>query len=359
MESNETGKQEEQVEITNETTQEVANTETTNEETINTEVAEEVAEVESKYTEADFLNYAKSKGREALTFDELFKEKEAVEKIVNPYEGLIDEEDEQYYKYKKETGGRTRKEFESLNRDYDKVDSLELARERIRTESGSNLTDEQADKHLERKLGIDLSDLQDMEEYDKIELASYTKSIRDGKKADQQKYKQPIVKKEEEVAEPTVNLDNGTTMKQTDYDVLVKNQQTHITKAIESANSVANSSFKVEYDDNGTKRELNYGYESSTEDKQRLVSMVSDISGYMNKNFGVGKDFRHSDFDQNAQWMDREFREKAISSMLNSARAEAIEENAKVQNNVNYDRNPLARAQGEGKIVTLKELFNR
>jgi hypothetical protein len=60
-----------------------------------------------------------------------------------------------------------------------------------------------------------------------------------------------------------------------------------------SANSVANASFKIDFDDNGTKTELSYGYEPSLQDTQRLVSIVSDLPAYMNERFGVGKDFKH------------------------------------------------------------------
>jgi hypothetical protein len=35
-----------------------------------------------------------------------------------------------------------------------------------------------------------------------------------------------------------------------------------------SANSVANASFKIDFDDNGTKTELSYGYEPSLQDAE-------------------------------------------------------------------------------------------
>jgi hypothetical protein len=78
------------------------------------------------------------------------------------------DEDRQYLQFKKETG-RGRKDFDSLNVDYDTVSSLDLARERVRKESGQSFTNEQADLYLERKR-IDLSDLSDLQDYDNIEL---------------------------------------------------------------------------------------------------------------------------------------------------------------------------------------------
>jgi hypothetical protein len=63
-----------------------------------------------------------------------------------------------YNSRKKQEGGR--KDFDSLNVDYDTVSSLDLARERVRKESGQSFTNEQADLYR-AKLGIDLSDLSD------------------------------------------------------------------------------------------------------------------------------------------------------------------------------------------------------
>jgi hypothetical protein len=66
-------------------------------------------------------------------------------------------------------------------------------------------------------------------------------------------------------------------MKKASYDAMVLEHQNHIERAISSANSVANASFKIDFDDNGTKTELSYGYEPLTSDTQRLVSIVSDL----------------------------------------------------------------------------------
>jgi hypothetical protein len=74
-----------------------------------------------------------------------------------------------------------------LNVDYDTVSSLDLARERVRKESGQSFTNEQADL-LERKLGIDLSDLSDLQDYDNINWLFLNQCVRK-KKAEQ--YKQP------------------------------------------------------------------------------------------------------------------------------------------------------------------------
>jgi hypothetical protein len=60
-----------------------------------------------------------------------------------------------------------------------------------------------------------------------------------------------------------------------------------------SANSVANASFKIDFDDNGTKTELSYGYEPSHFRYAEIGIDSKRPSAYMNERFGVGKDFKH------------------------------------------------------------------
>ena len=299
------------------------------------------------FTERDFLEFAKSKGKEVASIEEFFAEKEPIvqEKIVDPWESVLDDEDRQYLQYKKETG-RSRKDFESLNVDFDQVSALDLARERVRKESGQSLSDEQADSYLERKLGVDLTDLNDLQDFDNVELSAYSKSLREEKKAEQQKYKQPIAPKEPTPQEEIVQLDNGTSMKKADYEAMIENHQRHLEQAKASVDSVTEASFKIEFDDNGTKRELSYGYEFSQEDRHSMLSVATDVSGVMEKRYRSEQGFNHKQFQEDMFWSDPQLREKAISSMLSKARAEAIEEQMKNENNVNFSRNSL---QGAGK----------
>jgi hypothetical protein len=311
---------------------------------------------QKEFTEEDFLNYAKSKGKEVKSFDELFIEKEAViqEKIVNPWEDVLDEEDKQYLTYKKETG-RTRKDFDSLSTDYDSISSLELARERVRMESGQKLTNDQADAFLERKLGIDLSSADDLDAYDAIELSTFSKSIREQKKIEQQKYRQPIAPKE---AGEMVTLDNGATMRKADYDTMIMNHQKHLEQAKAAVNSVTGAAFKVGIDDNGTTRELNYGYEYSQEDKHGMLSIVSDINGEMERTYHTDKGFKHEQFSEDAWWMKPTNREKAIVSIVNKARAEAIEELMKNENNVNFSRGSMQGGNEKVRYVPIGQPQN-
>ena len=135
-------------------------------------------EVEELNEELAFKFLKQSKGLEVESFDDLLKPKE-----VNPYDGVLDDEDKAYLNFKKETG-RSRKDFEALNANLDEIPKIDLARERVRIETGLNLSNEQIDEYIADELGIDL---EDMRASDQIKLAAYTKSILEIKKAEQEK----------------------------------------------------------------------------------------------------------------------------------------------------------------------------
>lgn len=283
-----------------------------------------------------------------------------IEKVeVNPYEGLMDDEDKAYFNFKKETG-RSRKDFEALNSNLDEIPKIDLARERVRRESGINLTNEQIDEYLADELGIDL---EDMRASDQIKLASYTKSILEERKAEQEKYRTPIENKKQAEAKNEntqqnefVTLENGAVMLKSQYENLVNTRQQEISKAKEAVNSVTNSDFKITIDDKGTPKEMNFAYEYSEEDKQSMVSIVSDIDGVVASRYGSEKGFDHKRFAEDMQWSDPKFREKAIASLLHKAIASNTEQVLKERGNVNFTNDPLQKQTKEGvKVVSVTD----
>ena len=311
-------------------------------------------EIQELNEEIAFNFLKKSKGLEVENFDDLLKPKE-----VDIYEGVYDEDDKAYLKFKKETG-RSRKDFESLNTNLDEVPKIDLARERVRRESGINLTNEQIDEYLADELGIDL---EDMRASDQIKLASYTKSILEERKAEQEKYRTPIENKQQAEAKNEntqqkeyVTLENGAVMLKSQYDNLVNTRQQEISKAKEAVNSVTNSDFKITIDDKGTPKEMNFAYEYSEEDKQSMVSIVSDIDGVVASRYGSEKGFDHKRFAEDMQWSDPKFREKAIASLLHKAIASNTEEVLKERGNINFTNDSLQKQAKEGvKIVSVAD----
>lgn len=282
-----------------------------------------------------------------------------IEKVVNPYEDLMDDEDKAYFNFKKETG-RSRKDFEALNSNLDEIPKIDLARERVRKESGINLTNEQIDEYIADELGIDL---EDMSASNQIKLAAYTKSILEERKAEQEKYRTPIENKQQAEAKNEntqqneyVTLENGAVMLKSQYDNLEKTRQQAILQAKEAVNSVTNSDFKITIDDKGTPKEMNFAYEYSEEDKQSMVSIVSDIDGVVASRYGSENGFDHKRFAEDMQWSDPKFREKAIASLLHKAIASNTEEVLKERGNINFTNNPLPRQTREGvKFVSMSD----
>ena len=298
--------------------------------------------------------YLKEQGFEFESIEDLKKAPEVRE--VNPYEDVLDEDDKAYLKFKKETG-RTRKEYESLSVNLDKIPKIDLAREKVRKETGlKNLTNEQADEYITDTLGIDL---EDMSGTDQIKLAKFTKDLIEEKKAEQEKFKQPKNNPEPQAKNEYVKLPNGAIMLKADAEAMENTRQETIKKAIEAVNRVTVSSFNFEVDDNGTKRNEVITYEKSEADKHSMLSNASDFQAFMKKEFGSEENFDHDKFQEAMFWAIEKNREKAFGSMLHKKLAENTEAILKQRGNVNYDSTkPLQTTNNGGeKLVTFKQIF--
>lgn len=302
------------------------------------EVVEQKQEVVSQeLTPEQIVAYFKKNGRDVANVDDLFQVKE-----VNKYEGLIDEEDDAYFKYKKETG-RTRKDFDYLKEDFTKVSALELARERVRQDTGLKLTNEKADAYLEKKLGIDLSEAE-LDSNDDIELNAYSKQYRDKLIEEQEKYRTPLekitqAKKANDVE--MVQLEDGTKVLKADYDAFTEKRNTYLNNIEQAVNRVTASDFKVVIDDNGEKKELNFSYEYSKEDKHRMLSETQDVDLTINNRYQSKDGFNHQGLTESMWWGLKENQQKVISAAMQQARAQLLEEMVESDNNVNFGHKPL------------------
>lgn len=304
--------------------------------------------------------YLKEQGFEFENLDDLRTPKKVVE-TVNPYEGLLDDEDKAYFEYKKETG-RSRKDFEALKTNLDDLPRINLAREKVRNDTGlNNLTDAQADEYLSDTLGIDI---EEMSGSDEIKLAQFTKSILEEKKAEQNKYRKPTENKQQASQEDSkqeyVRLDNGSVMLKSEYDNLLITRQKEINDAKEAVNSVTDSSFEVAFDDNGTERKEAFGYEFDEKDRHSMVSVVSDLDSYVATKYRSEKGFNHKQFAEDMFWTDSKNREKVISSIVHKAIAKNTEEVLKQRGNVNYNpHRTLPQGTKDGvKVVSVKDALH-
>ncbi|MEN9655112.1 MAG: Cellulophaga phage phi19:3 [Bacteroidota bacterium] len=323
--------------------------------------AEEITPVEEIFelNDQETVNYInEQRGTSYETLEEVLAQKEKIiEREVNPYEDVIEDDDKAYYKYKRETG-RSRKEYEALNTDLSTIPKIELARERVRKESGSGYSNEQIDAYLSDTLGIDLEDMSDS---DQIKLASFTKSVLDEKRVEQEKYKKPVEKSTEN---EYVKLDNGSIMLKQDFEKLElqyadfeKNRLANIQIAKEAVNSVTAFDFDFQSDENGTLKQEKFTFELPDTDKQRLLSNVSDMRSAIDRVFGSDKNVNHIKLQKALYFAENEG--KLLTSFKNKVEAEVTERVLKQRGNVNFTSNdPLQQQNREGvKMMSFKDIL--
>lgn len=301
----------------------------------------------------------KSRGLEVDKIDDLLKPRE-----VNPYEDVLDDDDKAYLNYKKETK-RSRADYEKINADLTKIPKIDLARERVRKESGEDYSNDQIDAYLADTLGIDL---EDMTSSDEIKLASFTKAILEEKRVEQEKYKKPADKAGEALQGEYVKLDNGAVMLKKDYEKLEleqsnseKSRLAKIEIAKQAVNSVMASNFEIEIGENGNVVKENYTYDYSETDKQSMLSNVSNLDGEITKDYTTDNGFDYKQFGEDMFWRNKNNRERAISSIIHKALARNTEEVLKQRGNVNFTSNDNLQQQSrEGvKVVPITNIFNK
>lgn len=288
--------------------------------------------------------YLKSKyeGKQFESLDDLFKPQEPTVKEVNPWEDVIDAEDEAYYAYKRETG-RSRKDFEYLKEDFAEKDALEISIDRLRKETGLKLTDAQAKQRLEKELNIDLSD-EDEALDNKISLNKYAKSHRESLVAEQEKYRQPLEAKLQEKAKQNVEmvtLENGKKMPKAEYDAFTEKRTSYLNNVKKAVDSVAALEVKTIIDDNGEKKELAFSYDFSNEDKHSMLSDTSDLDATINNRFQSKEGFDYKGLSQTLWRGDEKNFNKIVGAAMQQARAEAFEEFIASSNNENFSLNKL------------------
>lgn len=301
--------------------------------------------------------------KEISSVEDLMKPNEVekiVEKEVNPWESILDEDDKKFFDYKKETG-RSRKEFEFLQKDLNSLDLIDLSIQQIKKDTGLDLSKDKAIEYLENKFNIDLTSNEELDTNATIELTKFSKSIKEELIGLQEKYAKPSENKTQTqnnnngIPDDVVVLENGTMMKKDAYQSLIDNHTKHIEAVKNSVNGVTESQVKVVFDDNGSERELSYVYEYSNEDKQSMVSAISDLDSYITKQYATEQGLDVKRLTEDAFWINRNNREKAISSMIHKAIAENTENILKNENNISFEQRSLHTAKGqEGiKIVPL------
>jgi hypothetical protein len=307
-------------------------------------------------SEEAILKFFNTKGRSVEKLDDLFVEKI---KEVNPYADVNDEL-KQILAYNKETG-RGVSDYFKLQENIDDRPLVDLALEKAAKEAGGSFSKEDLTAFLEDSLGVDLSG--ELTPAETIKLTKFVKDYRDQLKTDQEKYKTPLAKAPENNAagEEIITLPNGQKVEKSVFEEHEKSRQTYLENTKVAVDSVASTSLKVEFDNNGTKEELTYGYDFDENDKLSMLALSEDTDQTIDKLFRTATGFDHQGFVKAIWRLDPINWEKEVAAIANKARAEAIESIMKTGNNVNFDRNGMPAQPGNPnvRIVPVKELLNR
>jgi ribosomal protein S10 len=307
--------------------------------------------------EESIKKFFASKGRTVEKLDDLFIEKI---KEVNPYADVNDEL-KQILAFSKETG-RGVSDYFKLQENIDEKPLVDVAIAKAKAEAGGDFSKEDLTAYLEDHLGVDLSG--DLTPAETLKLKKYVKDFKENFKAEQEKFKTPLPKTPDANSASEVEmitLADGQKVEKSVYEEHTKQRQIYLNDIKEAVNSVAASSIKIEFDNNGVKQELTYGYEYDATDKQDMLSKAEDLDTTVTKLFRTEKGFNHQDFIESTWFLDKVNREKWAAALVNKARAEAITELTKADNNVNLNTTGMPAQAGKPgvKIVTVKELLNR
>jgi hypothetical protein len=271
-----------------------------------------------------------------------------VEKNVNPYEDVFDENDKKYFDFKKETN-LGREEFDFVQQDFSKKSPLELAQESVRRSSDVKLTTEEINSYLEKKLQVDLSS-DELDRSDEIELSDYSKPLRQELLSQQEKYKATVSEKRTPVQQvEMVKLEGGEEMPKAKYEELVQQRETYVNGLKEGVSSATSFDVDISFDNNGDKQTAKFNYDYSEDDRHSMVSNASDVNTLIASKFKTDKGF---DYKGLASFVDKAMNfDKYIGLAYKEAQAQALEGKIASDNNEQFNSVPKSSRQKEAKDV--------
>ncbi|WP_440880634.1 hypothetical protein [Tenacibaculum sp. C7A-26P2] len=293
------------------------------------------------------LSYINQKvGKEFKQFDDIFqvKEKEIekiVEKTVNPYEGVMDQNDINYFEFKKNTG-RSRDEYDFIQKDLDAISDFDWVKKKLqKIDPNSKISNEDVNQYLEHKLNIDLTD-EDKSQYNALEIKSFVKDIIEESKKLQEEYKKPTQNyNPNQQKEEFVTLENGQRMLKSQYDTLMDDRKKYIESMKQGVSSAASLAVESIIENDGEKTPLNFTYEFTDDDRHSMLSDASDVDSFIQKNF-MGEDgLNHKEL---ATFIHKGINfDKYMGMAMKQVRAKTIEEFIAKSNNENFTRKEIKK----------------
>lgn len=306
----------------------VEETNTPSDEKTTTTTTEEVQEVVTTTPEAEVVV------EETTTEEQVVATTEEVV-VADPLADLPDDVKE-YALAKKENKDLTFENFQKeKNFDITTLSTLDTAREKAIREGNGKITKENVDAYLEKKTGIVLTDADvELDEYDEIDLEKF---IGDFRESFAKKEAQEVVEEQAQPIEELVEIENGFKVEKSIYENLQKAQTEYVSRMEKSVAEVNESSFSIEFDNNGTKEIMPVSYTTTEADKQLMLSTAKNVNVEVDKMFR-DKDgtFNDKQFAESILWMNPSSREKMISTLVHKAVAISTEKILKQEYNPNF-----------------------
>ena len=304
-------------------------------------------------TEEQVVAFLKSKGGKFEKIEDLFQEKQATE---NPYSSIIeDPEVKSFLDFKKETG-RGFADYQKLQENINDISLSDLAIAKVKSELGSDLSDDDIKAIIEDEISVDLSELDELTPVEKAKLTKYTKDFKANLLADQEKYKTPLAKTPDSEEADMITLENGEKVKKSVYEDHLKKHQAYQKDIKDSVDSVAKTSLSVEFDNAGKKETLTFDYEHDADDKNGMVAMALDLDQTVGSLFRTEKGFNLTDFKKGVWRLDPKNWEKEVSAIVNKAIADTTLRLQQNENNIDFSR---GRLPGNGASSGKKDIFSK
>lgn len=261
------------------------------------------------------------------------KEVEAVDPLAD-----LPDDVKEYAIAKKENKELTFEDFQKeKNFDINSLSILDTAREKAIRESNGKITRENVDAYLEKKTGIILTDEEvELDEYDEIDLEKFIGEFRDSF-AKKTEVTEKVAEENTQPIEELIEVENGFKIEKTVYENLQKAQEEYVSRMEKSVAEVTQTSFNIEFDNNGTKELVHLSYATTDADKQLMLSTAKDVNNEVDKMFrDKDGNFNDKQFAEGLLWLNPTAREKMINTLVHKAVAISTEKILKQEYNPNF-----------------------
>ena len=299
----------------------------------------------------EFLN--KQNGTSFTTMAEVNASKSNTESTKVPE---IDEQTQKFLKYQSKTNG-TMQEFMELQKDWTKVDDIDILRSRESEESGMNLTQDQADLLIKSRYGLDEDDeLDDLSNMKELEIQRDASKLKSEKITSNQEVLKSLEATDENAKEEpsgpigeTVSLSNGQVVDKAEY---IKLRSEYLAERAADVEKLKGTEISFKFQDKDGEKTQNMSIEYTQEDKQRMLSMSEDTGSLMQQFSDATGKLNHSEFNEALLWANKESRESLLRRLGVNLFSSGVDSQLKDDKNINYSSTNTKQGRKSPKEVS-------